>query len=110
MVDHFPSGTQDEIWLPRVGANEWIVFTKDKWIRKRNVERKALEAARVPPIVLTPGDLTGSEMAEAYTKAYPRIQKVLRDHEPPLIAAVTANGDVALLTDAPRRGGRKKET
>ena len=86
------------------------MFTKDKWIRKRNVERRALEGARVAAFVLTAGKLTGSEMAAAFTKAYPRIQKVLRDHEPPLIAAVSANGDVALLTDAPRRGGRKRET
>ncbi|MBM4061596.1 MAG: hypothetical protein FJ265_10955 [Planctomycetes bacterium] len=108
LVDHFPSGTKDEVWLPTVGANEWAVLTKDKWIRKRDVERRALEDAKVAAFVLTAGNLNGSEMAAAFVKAHRRIRKTLRDHEPPFIASVTANGDVSMLTDPPRRGGKKQ--
>ncbi|MFY9344841.1 MAG: hypothetical protein WAT39_20275 [Planctomycetota bacterium] len=109
LVDHFPSGTRDEVWLPTVGANGWVVLTKDKWIRKREVERRALEAGSVAAFVLTAGDLNGSEMATAFVRAYPRLRKALRDHSPPFIASVTANGEVAMLTDTPRRGGMRKE-
>ncbi len=103
------SGTEDEDWLPVVGARQWVVLTKDKWIRRREMEREALIQAKVAAFVLSAGNLTGTEMAVAFTKAYPRIQKTLRDHEPPFVASVDATGQVRLLTDAVRRAAKRKD-
>lgn len=106
--DHFASGTEDAVWLPAVGKRGWVVLTKDKWIRRRDMERTALEDARVVAFVLTGGNLNGVEMAHAFLKAYPRMRKLLRDHDPPFIASVTPQGIVSILTGATRRGGKKK--
>ena len=39
--DTFGSGTQDVDWLPAVGVRGWILITKDKQIRKREIELRA---------------------------------------------------------------------
>jgi hypothetical protein len=76
--DVFPPGTADEEWLPVVGRAGWVVLTKDKWIRRREVERQALLRAGVAAFVLTAGEMTGAEMAQAFADACPRIRKVAR--------------------------------
>lgn len=43
-------------------ANGWVVLTKDKQIRRRTLELKALTEAGVAAFVLTAGNLRGEEM------------------------------------------------
>lgn len=50
--DHFPPNAPDHEWLPVVGEKGWVVLTKDKRIRYRGLELKALEDARVKAFVL----------------------------------------------------------
>lgn len=107
--EHFENNTPDELWLSEVGKRGWVVLTKDKNIRRRQVERQALLRAGVAAFVLTAGDITGAEMAEAFWRAYPRMRKCLRDYELPFIASVSAAGAVRLLTDPRRRAVRTKE-
>ncbi len=35
----FPAGTRDADWLPVVGGRAWIVLTKDRHIRRLELER-----------------------------------------------------------------------
>ena len=51
--DTFGTGTLDVDWLPEVGARGWILITKDKNIRKRETELRALKQAGVRAFVLT---------------------------------------------------------
>src|SRR5436309_3699266 len=48
----FGTGTQDVDWLPQVGERGWILLTKDKNIRKREIELRALKQAGVRAFVL----------------------------------------------------------
>lgn len=109
LLDHFASDAPDETWLVEVGSRGWVVLTKDQRIRRRHVEISALRAANVAAFVLTAGDLKGSEMAAAFVKAIPRIEKALRDHESLFVAGVSPAGDVTLLTQSARRGARKQD-
>ncbi len=106
--DHFAAGTEDATWLAAVGRLGWVVLTSDKRIRRRNAEMQALLAANVIAFVLTSGNLSGQAAGLAFVRAYPRMQKLVRDRVAPFVAAVTAAGSVSLLTPAPRRAGRKK--
>jgi hypothetical protein len=106
---HFRGATADEVWLTDVGRRGWVVLTKDTRIRRRHAEFQALLAAGVAAFVLTSGNLTGPAMGRAFALAYPRMQKLLRDYEPPFVAAVDAAGKVKLLTDAARRAAKKKD-
>lgn len=48
--DHFAQNTADSVWLAAVGANDWVVISKDENIRRNPLERQAYadsESARV---------------------------------------------------------------
>jgi hypothetical protein len=104
-LDHFASATLDKDWLPVVGRTGWVVLTKDKWIRRRQVERNALMSNSVAAFVLTSGDLNGADMGRAFASGHPRVRKLLRDFAPSFIASVDSSGRVHLLTNPQRRGG-----
>jgi hypothetical protein len=106
---HFAAATSDEDWLTRVGQLGWAVLTKDQRIRRRDAEFRALLAANVAAFVLTSGNLTGAAMGQAFVRAYPRMQKLIRDYARPFVASVDATGSVKLLTEAARRAARKKD-
>ncbi len=40
--DHFAQDAEDAVWLPAVGAQGWIVLTKDIRIRRHPLELSAL--------------------------------------------------------------------
>ena len=95
--DAFEPGTADAVWLSDVGAKGWIVLTKDARIRYRTNEREALLRANVRAFVLRSGNLTGQQMADAFVRAIPRIERLLRSQPAPFIAGVSASGQVTLL-------------
>lgn len=44
-TEHFARSVADDVWLTEAGKNGWIVLTRDKRIRYRQLERLALQAA-----------------------------------------------------------------
>ena len=95
--DHFAPDAKDELWLVEVGSRGWIVLTKDDRIRYRVTERTALAVAKVKAFVLTSTQLQGSEMADAFIKALPRIKRLLAKHRAPFLGRVSRHGKVSLL-------------
>lgn len=95
----FAQDTRDEVWLTRAGQEGWIVLTKDKLIRKRSIERKALLAADVRAFVFTGGNMSGVEMAESIVAAIPRMLRVLETTQAPFIARITGAGAVDVIDD-----------
>ncbi len=76
LTEHFPRGTADEIWLAHAGNKDWVVLTRDKRIRYRQLERRALKEARVRAFVFTGGNITVKDTAVILVKALPRIEKI----------------------------------
>jgi hypothetical protein len=74
--DHFPPDAPDTEWLAAVGKHHWIVLTKDKNIRKRELERRALNESGVHAFFLGQQGLSGMEMATIFAKAVPSIQTI----------------------------------
>src|SRR6266498_1028323 len=95
--DHFPPDAHDEVWLTEVGGRGWIVLTKDDRIRYRITERIAFASAKVRAFVLTSTQLQGSEMAEAFVIALPRIKRLIAKYPAPFLGRVSRNGKVSLL-------------
>jgi hypothetical protein len=60
----FPRGCPDEEWLAACGERRWIVLTRDKNIRRRALEREALQIHGVGAFAFTGGQATGSETAD----------------------------------------------
>src|SRR2546430_10202386 len=62
--ERFSSGTRDQVWLPEVGRNRWILLTKDSRIRYRRNEMQALLASKTRSFVLVSSNLPGSRSEE----------------------------------------------
>jgi hypothetical protein len=98
----FLPGTKDVDWLGRVGAEKWILLTKDENIRKRPIEVRALIGAKVKAFVMTAaGQLKGEDQGRLIAKALPRVVRLATKTRPPFVANITASGHVELL-DTPK--------
>jgi hypothetical protein len=93
----FAQGTPDAEWLPSVGAQGWIVFTRDLRLRYRPAEKEALIAAGVRAFGFTSGNMGGGEVAEAIVRALPKIRSLLAAHKNAFVARITSTSDVAII-------------
>lgn len=91
---HFTPGTPDEVWLAAVGKRGWIVFTRDKRIRFRALERESLIDARVRAFVFIGGNVTSADTAAALAKAFPKVVKIAASERPPFIYNIGRSGNV----------------
>ncbi|MCL5258333.1 MAG: hypothetical protein M1314_01070 [Firmicutes bacterium] len=94
---HFQDAAADVEWLAEVGRRGWIVLTKDKNIRKRELERAALKGAGVHAFFLGQQGLSGAEMASIFAKAVPAMLRLVKRAKRPVLAVVHRNGSVARL-------------
>jgi len=101
--ERFSSGTMDQVWLPEVGRNEWILLTKDSRIRYRRNEMQALLSSKTRSFVLVSSNLPGSEIAQIFVKALPRMKRLCQRQRPPFIAHVHKDGTVVLMRTAQRK-------
>lgn len=85
LTDHFAKGTPDETWLAHAGRRNWIVLTRDKRIRYRQLEKLSLTEAKVRAFVFTGGNVTMKDTASILVKALPHITKVCRIQAGPFI-------------------------
>jgi predicted nuclease of predicted toxin-antitoxin system len=98
--EHFKHNAEDVEWLPFCGVRGWVVLTKDKAIRSNEVELIALIRAGVATFVITSGEMTGEDMANAYIKALPQIARFLKNKQRPFIARVSPEGEVTMWIDS----------
>jgi hypothetical protein len=92
LTDHFPKGTPDEVWLAEAGRNGWVVLTRDKRIRYRQLERLALQAARVRAFVFSGGNVTGEETGAILAGSLERVTKIARADPGPFIYHIGRSG------------------
>jgi len=64
----FPFGTRDEDWLTACGERSWIVLTRDQRIRRRVLERLAIQQSGAAVFALTAGEATAAETADVVTR------------------------------------------
>lgn len=95
--DTFGTGTLDVDWLPKVGEKGWILVTKDKNIRRREVEQRALHESRVRTFVITAAGLRGEEQAQLVIAALPEMLRILRRRSSHFIARITAAPTVEII-------------
>jgi len=72
----FARGVPDEEWLAACGDRGWFVLTRDKYIRRRVLEREALQAHRVGAFAFTGGQATGGETADVVGRLLPKMVNI----------------------------------
>jgi len=85
LTQEFDRGTPDQVWLQPAGRHDWIVLTRDKRIRYRQLELGALQAAKVRAFVFTGGNVTMQETANILSKALPKIGRICAAEAGPFI-------------------------
>lgn len=92
LTDHFSKGTPDEKWLAEAGRKRWIVLTRDKRIRYRQLERLALQKAGVRAFVFTGGNVTIKDTGVILAGALERMSKIARADPGPFIYHIPRSG------------------
>jgi hypothetical protein len=108
--DHFAQDALDTDWLPIVGANGWILLTRDKRIRRRELEMQALISAGIGAFFLSGAEMSGEDMANAFVQALPNMIHSVEKRVRPFIAYVSRFGDITMKVGGARRGGIKRDS
>jgi len=95
-LSHFPRGTPDEEWLPKVGQEQWALLTADKRIRYNLLEKRALAEHKVMEFVFASGNMSGEEMAKALELGLAKMVLLTKRQDPPFVATITRSGEVHL--------------
>lgn len=84
--------THDEVWLPIVGANDWIAILRDSRVRTRPWELRAILEHGVRAFIMThAGNYTRWQTLELIVRAWPGIEdEALKSG--PFVCSVTKNG------------------
>ncbi len=91
--DVFLPGTDDPIWLKRVGVEGWLAITRDWHIRTRPGERAAIMENGVGCFILTHQDgLPTPEVVRVVFDYLPEMERKFHSTPRPFIYTVTKNG------------------
>jgi PIN like domain len=91
--DVFERGTDDPIWLRRVGIEGWLAITRDWHIRTRPGERAAIMENDVGCFILTHQDGLGTpEVVRIVFDYLPEMERLFSSTPRPFIYTVTKNG------------------
>ncbi len=85
--DYFADDASDEEWLEAIGEKGWIAISHNLRIRYMPNERDAVVRHRVSLLIVI-GKAPLPQLAQAFVKTYPRIERFLAEHTPPFIAKV----------------------
>lgn len=105
--DHFADDAADTDWIAEVAKREWVILSKDGMIRRRELERRALEDHDAVAFILTNASASAEQFIAAFAAAMPRIERLVATHTRPLICMVSPSGDIRVLTGE-RRGGKRQ--
>jgi len=93
LEDLFPHHTTDEHWLSAAGTNGWLVITRDKKIRTRPGERRALTSQNVGAFCLTPKvNLTRWELLKLLVATLDEMERLFASTPRPFLYGITGTG------------------
>ena len=96
-TDHFAEDAPDHEWLPVVGQRGWVVLTKDRHLLNNQLQIVSLLKANTHVFVLRAADMTGEDMANAFSAAHHDMLKFIEKYPTPYIAQLTRAGVVSML-------------
>lgn len=91
-------GARDADWLPEVGAQHWIVITKDQNIRRNQLEIDAFLNAGVRAFVVTAGNLSRDDQADLLLRVMPKLCRICHQRGP-FIYNITRTGLVTQISN-----------
>jgi len=88
----FSFGTPDEVWLTGCGERGWIVVTRDQGIRRRILEREAIQQSGAAVFALTAGEATAADTAEVIVRLLPKFANMAISEPKPFLYTFGLSG------------------
>ncbi|OPY64167.1 MAG: hypothetical protein A4E57_03661 [Syntrophorhabdaceae bacterium PtaU1.Bin034] len=91
-----PKGITDEEVLTNLARHpDHCLLSKDKHFHKRSITKSAILEHGIGAFVITSDKgKTASELIELIARAWTRMQQFAREHRPPFIVKILANGRI----------------
>lgn len=88
----FPENTPDEDWLPYVGNEGYFLFTVDKRIRRRPLEKEAIKKYKVGAFFLGGKTMTRWNYIRQIVRAWHKIEDTAKTEERPFAYNINLHG------------------
>ena len=108
LLDHFPQGTPDVEFLPKIAEKGWLLVTQDKRIRRKPHERKALMNTGVGAFIFTGRAQKSTDEFTIDLLSRLTAMKELSDTPRPFVFGIPNRGKIREL-DAPAGVKKKKK-
>ena len=97
LTDHFPPDTPDTERIPVVATRGWVIFTQDKNIRNRLLEREAVMESGARFFMLTNNNRSSDVVAELLIRVVAKVEEIAGNNAGPFIAQIQFSGVVRVL-------------
>jgi hypothetical protein len=91
------AGKTDVEFLPTIGERRWVLLTKDKNVRRNQLEVNAILNAGLRAFVITATSLNHQQIADLVSKAMPKIIRISRQAGP-FVYNITATGTMSQIS------------
>ena len=92
-----PRQLSDPDWADFVARQGWVAVTRDKRMRYRAAEKRAIASSGLALFVLVSRyDIKRSDIISQIEAAAPRMARFMRQHSPPFIAGIDRSGKIRL--------------
>jgi hypothetical protein len=98
------AGKPDVEFLPIIGERQWVLITKDKNVRRNQLEVEAILNSDVRAFVVTAANFNHEQIAQLVLKAMPKITRISRQ-QGPFVYNITASG---IVSQIPHRTLRRR--
>jgi PIN like domain len=91
------AGKADVDFLPIIGERQWVLVTKDKNVRRNQLEVNAILNSGVRAFVITATGLNHQQISDLVSKAMPKIVRISRQ-QGPFVYNITATGTMSQIS------------
>ena len=92
LTEIFSPGTPDEDWLPFIEGEGYILFTVDKRIRRRPLQKQLLKEHKVGAIFLMGKSMSGGDTVRQVIRAWDKIESIAENEPRPFVFQVNRYG------------------
>ena len=94
----FKQNTADDEWLSFVGAKDWIVFSHDRKFHSETIEAAAVSQHGIGCFYLCGANSPSWAKLCHFVRAFPAIERIVREERKPYIYHVQPNNRLARVT------------
>lgn len=89
---HDVAPPHDDVWIPDIAADDYVILTHDGKIRSRSGERQVFQASNAKCFVLATRNATRLENFRAIMIAWDEIRRIVASEQAPFMYGISKTG------------------